>query len=36
MVLDRVGSYMEIPRDSLVSSEDLAPAGADSIVYVEE
>lgn len=28
MVLDRVGTYMEIPRDSLVSAEDLQPDSA--------
>ncbi|MDO4319255.1 MAG: hypothetical protein Q4C34_01650 [Bacteroidales bacterium] len=31
MVLDRVGSYLEMPRDSLVSAEDLAGEQTDSI-----
>lgn len=31
MVLDRVGSYMEIPRDSLVSAEDTVPT--DSLMH---
>lgn len=31
MVLDRVSSYMEMPRDSLVSAEDLETAPNDSL-----